>query len=120
MGKRDQLGRSWWIKSIVLPSLDRQATEQLQIPLTRPQQTIMSREGHSDAGAQSQHPLDDKTHINHIEECLPHGGTGALPDVEIKNVDKFGGHSKTDPKEIALVRKLDWFMLVGHRLGNAI
>lgn len=76
----------------------------------------MSREGRSDAAAQNQSPLDEKTHINHIEECPPHGASDVVPDVEIKNVDKFGGHSKTDPKEISLVRKLDWFMLVScHR-----
>ena len=33
-----------------------------------------------------------------------------LPQVE--KVDKFGAHTKTDPREIALVKKLDMYMLV--------
>lgn len=28
------------------------------------------------------------------------------------NVDEFGAHAKTDPKEIALVKKLDRFIIV--------
>jgi hypothetical protein len=27
-------------------------------------------------------------------------------------LDEFGAHAKTDPKEIALVKKLDWYILV--------
>jgi hypothetical protein len=33
-----------------------------------------------------------------------------LPKVD--GLDEFGGHRKTDPAEIALVRKLDTYMLV--------
>lgn len=29
-----------------------------------------------------------------------------------EDLDKFGSHAKTDPAEIALVRKLDWYMMV--------
>jgi hypothetical protein len=30
-------------------------------------------------------------------------------------VDKFGAHAKTDPREIALVKKLDWYIMVSVR-----
>lgn len=29
-----------------------------------------------------------------------------------ENLDKFGASAKTDPREIALVRKLDWYIMV--------
>ena len=31
-----------------------------------------------------------------------------------QQLDKFGGYKKTDPKEIALVRKLDLWMMVSY------
>lgn len=34
-------------------------------------------------------------------------------------VDKFGAHVKTDPREIALVKKLDLYMLASH-IANQI
>lgn len=33
-------------------------------------------------------------------------------DGESEAIDKFGSHAKTDPKEIALVRKLDLYLMV--------
>ena len=30
----------------------------------------------------------------------------------MEQVDQFGAHAKTDPREIALVKKLDWFVIV--------
>jgi hypothetical protein len=39
---------------------------------------------------------------------------GKVPHVE--QLDKFGSHKKTDAHEIALVKKLDWYMLVSPHL----
>lgn len=33
---------------------------------------------------------------------------------DIEQPDRFGSYAKVDPKEIALVRKLDLYMLVTH------
>lgn len=38
---------------------------------------------------------------------------------KLGTVDKFGAHVKTDPREIALVKKLDLYMLASH-IANAI
>lgn len=59
--------------------------------------------------------VGDKDQVSHVEardaNLLAHeDGLKKLPDVE--KVDEFGAHTKTDPVEIALVRRLDWFMLV--------
>jgi hypothetical protein len=35
-----------------------------------------------------------------------------LKPVHEEQLDRFGAHAKTDPKEIALVKKLDLYMLV--------
>ena len=52
----------------------------------------------------------DKDQTLHIEaQCDSHQKL-AMPEIE--KVDHFGAHTKTDPKEIALVRKLDIYMLV--------
>lgn len=34
------------------------------------------------------------------------------PKKDVQQPDRFGSFAKTDPKEIALVKKLDWYMLV--------
>ena len=39
---------------------------------------------------------------------------------KLGTVDKFGAHIKTDPKEIALVRKLDIYMLVRLFLQSSV
>lgn len=41
---------------------------------------------------------------------------GILKSTDEEKVDEFGAHKKTDPKEIALVRKLDTYMLVSHAI----
>lgn len=38
---------------------------------------------------------------------------------KLGTVDKFGAHVKTDPREIALVKKLDLYMLASH-IANQI
>jgi hypothetical protein len=44
--------------------------------------------------------LEDKTELNHDKH------------VEEKNADYTGAEAKTDPDEIALVRKIDWRLMV--------
>jgi hypothetical protein len=52
--------------------------------------------------------MGGKDPVLHLEEQDTKG------DVEkVEKVDQFGARSKTDEKEIALVRKLDLYMLVG-------
>lgn len=71
----------------------------------------------------TQHPLttvlsaDGKENISHVETPDHDDQFQKLPKIE--KVDEFGAHQKTDPKEIALVKKLDRYMLVrsnAHRL----
>lgn len=69
--------------------------------------------------ATSPEVVGDKDHVAHVEArdanlLSQDEGLKKLPDVE--KVDEFGSHTKTDPLEIALVRKLDWFMLVSWAL----
>lgn len=54
--------------------------------------------------------VDDKNYISHVEANGNDDGFEKLPKSE--KVDEFGAHAKTDPKEIALVKKLDWYMMV--------
>jgi hypothetical protein len=37
---------------------------------------------------------------------------GIMKPTDVKHHDKFGSHAKTDPKEIALVKKLDMYLMV--------
>jgi hypothetical protein len=52
----------------------------------------------------------EKHTIVHVEG--DHDDDGVLKSTDEEKVDEFGAHAKTDPKEIALVRKLDMYMLV--------
>lgn len=56
-------------------------------------------------------PTDDKNQITHIE--ANNGDEVFEKSANAEKVDEFGAHTKTDPREIALVKKLDWYMLVG-------
>ncbi|KAM5344195.1 hypothetical protein ACJ41O_012732 [Fusarium nematophilum] len=51
---------------------------------------------------------DNKNNISHVE-APDHDEQLKVPNGE--KVDEFGSSAKTDPKEIALVKKLDWFMM---------
>jgi hypothetical protein len=58
---------------------------------------------------------DDVAHNDHIERAE----TGATNDdavfskfPKMDKVDEFGAHAKTDPREIALVKKLDKYIIV--------
>lgn len=64
----------------------------------------------------AKHSTDEKfaqmERIEHVE---------TIDDVvkpKIEKVDEFGAHSKTDPKEIAIVKKIDWYMLVSTTRGG--
>ncbi|KAK7424131.1 hypothetical protein QQZ08_008737 [Neonectria magnoliae] len=63
----------------------------------------------------AQHPLttvltaDGKETIAHVETPDHDDQFQKLPKIE--KVDEFGAHAKTDPKEIALVKKLDRYMM---------
>lgn len=54
---------------------------------------------------------DGKNNISHVE-TRDEEDQIQKADQNAK-VDAFGAHTKTDPKEIALVKKLDWYMMVG-------
>ncbi|EGY19445.1 MFS transporter [Verticillium dahliae VdLs.17] len=51
---------------------------------------------------------DDKNHISHVEAS---NDDGVFEKGGQEELDQFGSHKKTDPREIALVKKLDRFML---------
>lgn len=53
---------------------------------------------------------DDKDAISHIEA---RDQDDIQKPVNGEKVDEFGASTKTDPREIALVKKLDWHMMVG-------
>lgn len=53
---------------------------------------------------------DDKNNIAHIESAEHDDVHKGEPLSE--NVDEFGAAAKSDPREIALVKKLDWYMMV--------
>lgn len=53
---------------------------------------------------------DDKNTISHVE--APEQDDIQKP-ANGEKVDEFGASAKTDPREIALVKKLDWHMMVG-------
>ena len=58
---------------------------------------------------------DDKIGVPADEHRIEHAemtAGGVLPMVGKDNVDAFGSHTKVDPAEIALVKKLDMYMLV--------
>jgi hypothetical protein len=45
-------------------------------------------------------------------ETLQNGDVENLKLPVMGQVDKFGAHAKTDPCEIKLVKKLDWYIMV--------
>lgn len=53
---------------------------------------------------------DGKNNISHVE-TRDEEDQIQKTDQNVK-VDAFGASAKTDPKEIALVKKLDWYMMV--------
>ncbi|KAL1640963.1 hypothetical protein SLS58_006402 [Diplodia intermedia] len=58
----------------------------------------------------SKRSTDEKAaHMERIEHVETSDGDLVKPKME--KVDEFGAHSKTDPKEIAVVKKIDWYML---------
>ena len=54
---------------------------------------------------------------NHITpiDTMQHGDVESLKLPVMDKVDKFGAHAKTDPREIKLVRKLDWYIMVNRK-----
>lgn len=59
----------------------------------------------------AKHSTDEKmAQMERIEHVETTDADLVKPKMEL--VDEFGAHAKTDPKEIALVKKLDWYMLV--------
>lgn len=56
----------------------------------------------------------DKNEVLHIEA---HDNDH---DEKFQKKDEFGAHTKTDPREIALVRKLDMYMLVSLAIKTSI
>lgn len=56
-------------------------------------------------------PTAAKAHDDRIENAQDEDATFQKLH-KLENVDQFGGQIKTDPAEIALVKKLDWYMLV--------
>ncbi|KAK1487072.1 MFS transporter [Colletotrichum cuscutae] len=56
---------------------------------------------------------EDKADVRQMERVLTGGSNGGAekPVAKIGKVDEFGAHTKTDPKEIALVKKIDFYIL---------
>ncbi|GJC85507.1 putative transporter C1683.12 [Colletotrichum liriopes] len=54
-----------------------------------------------------------KADVSQMERVLTGGSNGGpdKPAAKSGKVDEFGAHTKTDPKEIALVKKIDWYIL---------
>ncbi|OHW89438.1 MFS transporter [Colletotrichum incanum] len=53
----------------------------------------------------------DKVAVNQMEHVLTTDDPALMKQPIIEKVDEFGAHTKTDPKEIALVKKIDWYIL---------
>ena len=53
--------------------------------------------------------LSHKESFEHVEL--------AKPEILIESMDEFGAHAKTDPREIALVKKLDRYIMVSFYLS---
>ncbi|GAW27382.1 putative MFS transporter [Rosellinia necatrix] len=53
-------------------------------------------------------PTKEDTVIEHCDD------TRDDPKLDVERPDRFGSYAKVDPKEIALVRKLDMYMMVAH------
>ncbi|VUC26608.1 unnamed protein product [Clonostachys rosea] len=67
--------------------------------------------GHSAApGHQSASDVKDKDQVQQIDRVESNGQNEIIKPSYLK-VDEFGAHDKIDPKEIALVRKIDIFCL---------
>jgi hypothetical protein len=64
--------------------------------------------------------MDTKQHIVQDEKSTAHFGEKTeihdVKPVAVENADYTGAEAKTDPAEIALVRKIDWRLMV--RLGS--
>jgi len=64
------------------------------------------------------HKPDDTARNEHIERALDNVESRPNDDAifskfpKMDKVDEFGAHAKTDPREIALVKKLDKYILV--------
>ncbi|KAG7038779.1 MFS transporter [Colletotrichum scovillei] len=56
---------------------------------------------------------EGKANVSQMERVLTGGSNGGLekPVAKIGKVDEFGAHTKTDPQEIALVKKIDCYIL---------
>lgn len=57
----------------------------------------------------------EKVAVNQMEHVLTTDDPALMKQPVIEKVDEFGAHTKTDPKEIALVKKIDWYILVCHK-----
>ncbi|GJC91457.1 MFS transporter [Colletotrichum higginsianum IMI 349063] len=53
----------------------------------------------------------DKVAVNQMEHVFTTDDPALMKQPVIEKVDEFGAHTKTDPKEIALVKKIDWYIL---------
>lgn len=50
-------------------------------------------------------------------ETLQTGDVENLKLPFMGQVDRFGAHAKTDPREIKLVKKLDWYIMVRRKIS---
>lgn len=81
----------------------------LASPLAKPQDPISSTMSTgNNMMASTSH--DDKDAISHVEAA---DDDDVQKPANGEKVDEFGASAKTDSKEIALVKKLDWHMMVG-------
>jgi hypothetical protein len=65
---------------------------------------------------------DHEANHDHITpaDTMQHGDVESLKLPAMDKVDKFGAHAKTDPGEIKLVRKLDWYIMVSRWISSRL
>lgn len=68
-------------------------------------------------GDESKHDEDvaRKDHIERAETEATNDEAGFSKFPKMDKVDEFGAHAKTDPREIALVKKLDRYIIVSYQ-----
>ena len=63
------------------------------------------------AGTHQSDDIKDEPQPMQVERTAPNADDEQLKH-RFQNLDEFGAHKKTDPAEIALVRRMDWHIIV--------
>jgi hypothetical protein len=69
----------------------------------------------------TQQPLEEKMiSTEHIDHKTPSIAEGEKDAVVHRELDKFGSWAKSDSREIALVKKLDWYIMVCPPIAKSV